>query len=151
MHPQALIDICGELVELVLKFDHPADSVVSRFFREHRALGPRERATLAETAYNVLRRKTLYEALVMGAPKGSGSKWRRLAILGFHGPRDFLKGGLNDAERAWIDACDKVDVRTDSTLLDLHRHNLPDWLVQPIKSQLGTDGFWSYVLSLIHI
>ena len=81
----------------------------------------------------------------MGAPKGSGSKWRRLAILGFHGPRDFLKGGLNDAERAWIDACDKVDVRTDSTLLDLHRHNLPDWLVQPIKSQLGTDGFWSYV------
>jgi len=145
MHPQALIDICGELVELVLKFDHPADSVVSRFFREHRALGPRERATLAETAYNVLRRKTLYEALVMGAPKGSGSKWRRLAILGFHGPRDFLKGGLNDAERAWIDACDKVDVRTDSTLLDLHRHNLPDWLVQPIKSQLGTDGFWSYV------
>ena len=55
MHPQALIDICGELVELVLKFDHPADSVVSRFFREHRALGPRERATLAETAYNVLR------------------------------------------------------------------------------------------------
>lgn len=144
MHPKALIDACGELVELVLRFDHPADAVVSRYFREHRALGPRERATLAETAFNVLRRKTLYEALVQGAPKGSGSKWRRLAILAFHGPRDFLKSALTDAEKAWVDACDKVDARTDPTLMDLHRHNLPDWLVQPIKSQLGGEAFWAY-------
>src|SRR2546427_8911070 len=30
-------------------FEHPADAVVSRFFRENRNLGPRERAALAET------------------------------------------------------------------------------------------------------
>ncbi|KAF1021319.1 MAG: Ribosomal RNA small subunit methyltransferase F [Paracidovorax wautersii] len=145
MHPKALIDACGELVELVLKFDHPADAVVSRYFRDHRSLGPRERATLAETAFNVLRRKTLFEALVQGAPKGSGSKWRRLAILAFHGPRDFLKSALTEAEKTWIDACDKVNVKIDPTLMDLHRHNLPDWLIQPLKSQLGNDAFWTYV------
>ena len=33
---------------------------------------------------------------------------RRLAILGFHGPRDFVKSALNDPEKAWIDACDSV-------------------------------------------
>ena len=49
MHPKALLDACAELVGRVLKFEHPADAVVSRYFREHRALGPRERATLAET------------------------------------------------------------------------------------------------------
>ena len=55
MHPKALLDACAELVAQVLTFEHPADAVVSRYFREHRNLGPRERATLAETAYTVLR------------------------------------------------------------------------------------------------
>jgi 16S rRNA (cytosine967-C5)-methyltransferase len=41
---------------------------------------PRERATLAETAYTVLRKKLLFEHL---APSGSGPAERRLAILGF--------------------------------------------------------------------
>ena len=54
MHPKALLDAATELVRQVLRLDHPADAVVSRYFREHRSLGPRERATLAETAYAVL-------------------------------------------------------------------------------------------------
>jgi 16S rRNA (cytosine967-C5)-methyltransferase len=54
MHPKALLDTCAALVALTLKFDHPADAIVSRFFRENRGLGPRERATLAETVYTVL-------------------------------------------------------------------------------------------------
>ena len=64
MHPKALLDACAELVRLTLTFEHPADAVVSRYFREHRSLGPRERATLAETAYTVLRKKPLLEQLV---------------------------------------------------------------------------------------
>ncbi len=54
MHPKALLDACAALVQQVLLLQHPADSVVSRFFRQNRSLGPRERATLAETAYTVL-------------------------------------------------------------------------------------------------
>ncbi len=60
MHPKALLEAASDLVLRVLRLDHPADAVVSQFFREHRGLGPRERATLAETAYAVLRRKPLY-------------------------------------------------------------------------------------------
>ncbi|KAB2899289.1 MAG: RsmB/NOP family class I SAM-dependent RNA methyltransferase [Burkholderiaceae bacterium] len=141
MHPKALLDACAELVRLTLTFEHPADAVVSRYFREHRALGPRERATLAETVYTVLRKKLLYEQL---ARSGSGPKERRLAILGFHGPRDFLKSALSDQEKAWVDACDAV--RADD-LLEPQRHNLPEWLAAPLKSQLG-DGFWPLVDSL---
>ena len=133
MHPKALLDACAELVRLTLTFEHPADSVVSRFFRDHRSLGPRERATLAETTYNVLRKKLLFEHF---APSGSGSRERRLAILGFDGPRDFLKSALTDQEKNWLDQCDGI-VADD--LLDRHQHNLPEWLVQPLKAQVGTE------------
>ncbi|MDP9996098.1 16S rRNA (cytosine967-C5)-methyltransferase [Variovorax boronicumulans] len=135
------MEATADLVGLVLKFDHPADQVVSRFFRDHREFGPRERATLAETVYTVLRKKLLFDHL---SPSGSGSKERRMAILGFHGPRDFLKSALNDTEKRWLDNCDAVKPED---LLERHRHNLPEWLVAPLKAQLG-DGFWPLVESL---
>ena len=141
MHPKALLDACAELVKLVLRFEHPADSVVSRYFRDNRSLGQRERATLAETVYTVLRKKLLFDHF---APSGSGPKERRLAILGFHGPRDFLKSALNDQEKNWLDQCDSIKP---SDLLERHRHNLPEWLVQPLKEQLG-DEFWPLMESL---
>jgi 16S rRNA (cytosine967-C5)-methyltransferase len=141
MHPQALLDVCTELVRLTLKFDHPADAIVSRFFRDHRGLGPRERATLAETVYTVLRKKLLFEKLALS---GSGPRERRLAILGFYGPRDFIKSVLTEQEKQWLDQCDRVKPEE---LMDLHRHNLPEWLVQPLKDQLGK-GFWPLVESL---
>ncbi|MGZ5269312.1 MAG: RsmB/NOP family class I SAM-dependent RNA methyltransferase [Ramlibacter sp.] len=141
MHPKAILDACADLLQQVLRFDHPADAVVSRYFREHRALGPRERATLAETVYTVLRRKLFFDHL---APSGSGPKPRRLAILGFHGPRDFLLAALSEQEKAWLGQCDAIDP---NGLLDRHRHNLPDWLVQPLKDQLG-DEFWALAESL---
>lgn len=141
MHPKTLLDVCSELVRLTLKFDHPADAVVSRFFRDHRGLGPRERATLAETVYTVLRKKLLFDQLALS---GSGPKERRMAILGFYGPRDFLKSALTEQEKTWLDQCDAVKP---ADLMERHRHNLPDWLVPPLKDQLG-DGFWPLVDSL---
>ncbi|HEY1231409.1 MAG TPA: RsmB/NOP family class I SAM-dependent RNA methyltransferase [Ramlibacter sp.] len=141
MHPKALLEACTDLLQQVLRLDHPADAVVSRYFREHRALGPRERATLAETVYTVLRRKLSFDHL---APSGSGPKARRLAILGFHGPRDFLAAALTPQEKDWLAQCDAIDPRD---LLDRHRHNLPEWLVAPLKEQLG-DEFWALAESL---
>ena len=141
MHPKALLEACSELVRLTLKFDHPADATVSRFFRDHRGLGPRERATMAETVYTVLRKKLLFDHL---APSGSGPKERRLAILGFYGPGDFLRSALTDQEKNWLDQCEKVQP---DDLMERHRHNLPEWLVQPLKDQLG-DEFWPLVESL---
>ncbi len=141
MHPKALLDVCSELVRLTLKFDHPTDAVVSKFFRENRGLGPRERATLSGTVYAVLRKKLLFDHF---APSGSGPKERRLAILGFYGPGDFLRSALTDQEINWLDQCEKINV---ADLMERHRHNLPDWLVQPLKDQLG-DDFWQLAESL---
>jgi 16S rRNA (cytosine967-C5)-methyltransferase len=146
MHPEQLLQATSELMAQVLKFEHPADRVLSHFFREHR-IGQRERGTLAETAYRVLRRKALYELLARSAPKGFGSQARRLSMLAFAAPRDFLKAALSSPEKAWIDDCD-AQINSGEGLLELHRHNLPEWLASKLSAQLG-DGFQPLSASLL--
>ncbi len=141
MHPAPLLQACTDLVALILKFDHPADAVVARFFRDNRSLGPRERATLTQSVYTVLRKKLLFEHL---APSGSGARARRIAILGFDAPRTFLDGALTEQEKTWLDACGQVDALL---LMERHRHNLPDWLAQRLKEEVG-QAFWPLATSL---
>ena len=141
MYPKALLDESAALIEQVFKFDHPADAVVARHFRENRSLGPRERATLSDSVYAILRERLKLEWL---ARSGSGSKWRRLAILAFPGDRDFIKSALTQPEKAWLDHCDAV---TDAELMAQHRHNLPDWLAAALREQVGEE-FDALVASL---
>ncbi len=141
MHPKTLLEACSELVRLALKFDHPADAIIARFFRENKGLGPRERGTMTETVYKVLRNKLTFDHF---APSGSGPKERRLAILGFHGPRDFLKSALTEQEKHWLDQCDSIQ---QADLLERHRHNLPEWLASALKTQVGAE-FWQLVEAL---
>ncbi len=157
-----MLDACTELTRLLLRFDHPADSVVSKYFRDQRkqmALGPRERGVLAETGYNVLRQKLRFEHL---AKSGSGVRERRLAILGWatyldsqaklqqpqatHGDRGFMKAAMSEMEFKWLADCDAA---TDEAFLAPHRHNLPPWLAEALEAQLGED-FWPLVDSLQH-
>ena len=109
MHPKNLLDHCAALLEQVLQFRQPADAVLSQYFRDQRTLGSRERATLAETVYSVLRQKNLFDALAetgagsvscnkAGSHKGS-NKARCLAILGFAGERAFLQTLLTAPEQ----------------------------------------------------
>jgi 16S rRNA (cytosine967-C5)-methyltransferase len=133
MHPNALLDLTTELLRAVLKFDAPADGVVSAFFRSHRALGPRERHTLAETAYAVLRRRLLFQHL---AQSGSGAAERRLAILGWQGSESFLRGALGPTEQQWLDGVKAIDL---ATLPPKLRHNLPDWLAQALQQAVGEE------------
>jgi 16S rRNA (cytosine967-C5)-methyltransferase len=141
MQPAALLELTTELVHRVLELEHPADGVVSDFFRAHRALGSRERHTLAETAYTVLRQRPALQHL---ARSGKGEMARRLAVLAWQGNPAFLRAALDDAERAWLERAAAVD-RT--TLPEKLRHNLPDWLAEPLQRSLGEE-FWAFVASI---
>ena len=142
MHPKALLEACTELIGAVLKFDAPADNIVSFFLRQHREFGPRERHTLAETAYGVLRRRLLYQHLAQG---GSGPMERRLAIVGWAGDAAYLRAALELHEQKWLAKVQALDF---STLAPKLRHNLPDWIAQPLQVQLGEEAFWALVASL---
>jgi 16S rRNA (cytosine967-C5)-methyltransferase len=138
MHPKALLDLNTELLRAVLKLDQPADFVVSAFFKAHRDLGSRERHSVAETAYAVLRQRLYFQNM---AQSGIGPLERRLAILAWQGNDAFLKAAITVDEQAWLAKIQAIDT---STLPEKLRHNLPDWLAGPLQEQLG-DEFWPLV------
>jgi 16S rRNA (cytosine967-C5)-methyltransferase len=135
MHPKALLDQATELLRAVLKFEQPADAVLSAYFRQHHALGARERHALAETVYAVLRRRLWFQHL---AQSGRGALERRLALVGWQGERRTLDAAIDDAERRWLSAAPAVDA---STLPAKLRHNLPDWLAGALHAQLDDAQF----------
>ncbi len=141
MTPITLLDLSTELLRHVLKLEHPADMVVSNFLRQHKSLGSRERHTLAETAYTVLRQRLLFSHL---AQSGMGPMERRLALLAWQGSVSFLKAATDPDEQAWLAKMTAIDR---ATLPEKLRHNLPDWLAQPLQDTLGA-GFWPLVEAL---
>ena len=142
MHPNALLELCAELVAAVNKLDAPADATVSAFFRQHKNLGQRERASLAETVYALLRERLKFQNL---AQSGSGPLARRLAMLAWRGSASFLRGALSPAEQQWLDQVNAIDP---ASLAPKLRHNLPDWLVEPLRARLGEDEFWRLAVAL---
>ena len=141
MHPNALLELSTDLLHQVLQFQAPADRVVSDFFRTHRELGSRERHTLAETTYGVLRQRLLFQHL---AQSGKGEMERRLALLGWQGNEGFLKAALSEQEHQWLEKVRQVDT---AALPDRLRHNLPEWLAEPLQAALGEE-FWPLVDAL---
>lgn len=141
MHPNALLELSTDLLHQVLQFQAPADRVVSDFFRTHRELGSRERHTLAETTYGVLRQRLLFQHL---AQSGKGEMERRLALLGWQGNEGFLKAAMSEQEQQWLEKVRQVDT---AALPERLRHNLPDWLAEPLQAALGEE-FWPLVDAL---
>ena len=141
MRSNKLLELCTELLREVLKFQHPADVLVSNFFKAQRALGPRERHALAETTYDVIRRLPCYRHL---AQSGSGALERRMAVLGWQGGAGVLRAALTPNEQAWQEKVDAVDR---SALPEPLRHNLPEWIAEPLQAQLG-DQFWPLVRAM---
>ena len=141
MQPGALVELATELVRQVLRFDAPADAVVAEFFRRHRAPGPRDRHTLVEIAYAVLRRRPLLTHL---AQSGRDGIERRLALLAWPGNAAFVRTALSAQEIDWLDQAGRVDV---AALPERLRHNLPEWLAARLQDEVGA-GFWPLVEAL---
>ena len=63
-----LLDAAAEALAAVLRFDQPADGVLSRYFREHHELGQHDRAFVAESTFGVLRHKRTLDHLTGNGP-----------------------------------------------------------------------------------
>lgn len=122
-----------QLVAAVLALDAPADMVMSRFFKEHPKLGSRDRNFFAESAWAVLRNRSLYNHL---ASSGSGSLNRRytlLAVLDVFGP-DAIERELSEQEREWLA---HVALVRSAQIDPIVRESVPDWLLQEWVQQVG--------------
>jgi len=130
-----LIDATTSALNLLLKFEHPADAVLSKFFRDHRQLGQNDRGFVAETAYAVLRRRRLLEKLL-----GAEANPRRLvlaALVKLAGvSQRQLEQALNEKEQKWVA---EFKGRAAGELTLAEQADFPDWLAGRLLAHLGPD------------
>ncbi len=119
------LEAATEALQLALKFDRPADSVLREYFRAHRALGSHDRAFVADSVYGVLRHKRTLEQLA------AGSAPRRLLIIFIIKINSLsvreLSGALSGDEQAW--AAGVKSASLDGAPLAV-RAELPDWVAE---------------------
>jgi len=137
--PPAIIGHTEEVLREILRFTAPADSTLSRYFRDHTRLGPRERGVIAESIYGLLRNKAVYTSF---SESGSGPLIRRMALLALaDGVGIDSLGGLSEQETEWLTRV--MEMNRDHLPLAL-RVNLPDWLLTKLTEQLGEAGMLSF-------
>ena len=119
----------------LLRFDYPADGVVSRYFCEHRQLGHADRAFVAETVFAVLRRKRSLEARCAGQPSPRRLLLAALATVRGWNRRE-LAPVLRAGEEAWLAAC----VADAAALPPAVVCDLPDWLYESLAAQFGSES-----------
>ena len=127
-----LIDATTTALNLLLKFEHPADAVLSTFFRGNRLLGQNERGFIAETAYAVLRRRRLLEHLL-----GKEANPRRLvlaALTRLSGvSQRQLEGAVSEKELKWVA---ELKGRQAGDLSLAEQADIPDWLADRLLAQM---------------
>jgi len=136
IHPQLFAHAEAALAQL-LPFAFPADGELSRYFREHRAIGQQERGFIAETCFAVLRKlRTLSARALL---EGGSVTPRRLllaALIGQgHNLRE-LEHLLAADETTWFAA---VKGFSDAALSPAERLDLPDWLYTRLFEVFGEE------------
>ena len=116
---------------MVLRFAAPGDQVLSRYFREHRALGQHDRAFIAEAVFAAVRRKRSLEAAAGSTEPGALLAAALLKVQGISARalKDFFPAALLHRVRA---------ARADD-LPEAARVDLPDWLWERLAAQHGRD------------
>jgi len=115
----------------LLGFAAPADQTLSRYFREHRELGQKDRAFVAEASFAVLRRRRSLEAAAGTAEPAALLVAALVRVLGLSGR---ALDGLVDPELVR-----KIRSAAAEALPDAVRADLPDWLWQRLEAQHGRD------------
>ena len=131
----ALFAHAEAVLGLLLRFEYPADAVVSRYFREHRELGHADRAFVAETVFAVLRRGRSLEARCAGKLSDRNRLLAALAVTRGWSQRE-LAPVLKASEEEWLAAAKAMP---ESELPPAVRCDLPDWLYNALAAQLGAE------------
>jgi 16S rRNA (cytosine967-C5)-methyltransferase len=132
--PPAILGNTEEVLREILRFTAPADTTLSRYFKDHPRLGSRERGAVAEGIYAVLRNKSFFTDF---AEAGSSPTMRRLTIMGLAEAMgvDSL-GGLTEDETAFLNRINEID----RSLMPVQmRSNLPKWLFDKFVAQYGQE------------
>jgi 16S rRNA (cytosine967-C5)-methyltransferase len=113
----------------------PADSTLSRFFREHPKIGQQDRATIAETCYAALRRGRLLAVLTGDVAP------RKLVLavwVAFRGANlRELESFLKQAELDWLGGIKAAARLPQPFEVEC---DLPDWLLDRLRAQMSDEA-----------
>jgi 16S rRNA (cytosine967-C5)-methyltransferase len=128
---QAIIDA----LTVVLPARAPADAELSRFFREHKHLGQRDRALVADTVYAALRRRRLMEHVT---PNATPREIALATLVKLQGVGvSHIESALHDGERTWLSELKALDL---DTLPYEIRADLPDWVIARLRPRMGDEA-----------
>ncbi len=123
---RALLAHAAQVLGAVLTFEHPADAVLSEYFREHREIGHRDRGFIAETVYGIVRRLRWLRRLV-----GEDARPRALLLAwlarGEGWPMRRFEEIASPTEREWLASLKARELEEGSLA---ERADLPDWLAE---------------------
>lgn len=130
--PPAILGNTEEVLREILRFSAPADTTLSRYFKDHPRLGSRERGAVAEGIYAILRNKSFFTDF---AEAGQSPTMRRLTILGLAEAvgADSL-GGLTEEETEFLARVMEIDRNLMPAQM---RSNMPKWLFDKFVAQYG--------------
>jgi 16S rRNA (cytosine967-C5)-methyltransferase len=121
---KSLVDLLAE----ILRFEQAADRSLSLYFKANSSWGPRERGTLADATFDVLRNLSLYKQ--WATTLEPGGELRRMAILGLR-VTDWLPR-LSEVEARWLERV------ASSSVLELPlqvQASQPDWIFNRLSAQ----------------
>jgi 16S rRNA (cytosine967-C5)-methyltransferase len=127
-----LLRLSGMALADVLSGTGPADAKLGAFFRQHRDLGTKDRAFVAESVYGVLRRKSLLAYLADGEdPRKLLVAW--LVRVQGMSLRD-LDDVLNKQQKDWVP---EIKAKRTDAISKAMQADLPEWLWQSLEAQYG--------------
>ncbi len=139
------LDAVVRALAQVLPLRSPADVILKHHFREHRGLGSRDRALIADTVYSVLRRRRLLETVT---PSASPREMVLASLVKLQGLGiGQLEPLLKKEERDWLAALKARDL--DALPFEL-RADLPDWVIERLRKRHTDEEILALARSLQH-
>jgi len=128
------LDAIVNALSVVLPARAPADQQLREFFREHKNLGGRDRALVADTVYAALRRRRLLEKVT---PRASPREMALAALVKLQGVGlGQIEAVLKDGEKTWLAALKAEDL--DAQPFEV-RADLPDWVIARLRRTMGDE------------
>jgi 16S rRNA (cytosine967-C5)-methyltransferase len=132
-----------EALTVTLPARAPADAQLRQFFRDHRNLGARDRALVADTVYTALRRRRLLEHVT---PHASPREIALAALVKLQGVGlSQIESALRGGEKEWLTTLKAVDL--DSLPFEV-RADLPDWVIARLRRVMDDEAILALGRSL---
>jgi 16S rRNA (cytosine967-C5)-methyltransferase len=137
------LDAIRDALVVVLPGRSPADVALKFFFRDHRQLGSKDRALVADTVYSVLRHRRVLEAVT---PAATPRDLALGALVRFGGVSvSAMESVLRPEERTWLTALKARDL---DELPFAVRAELPDWVVDRLRARMSDAEILALAASL---